>query len=423
MDRLHLQVLFSRKIEDLKIGLSDKTTRIISNKLIKRTINNLEKALKLLDSEVSRGKITVESKKKIYSLISNKSLKEYMGLFIDEFEGHNMDYLCIETCNRIRNNLSDYQNVLKKYKIDVSDLTEQIIRKYSVEELDYLLDNLTFKYGVKGTEAYRILFYSDAYRVYHVLNLLSEHQFVFFRTSEINNFLFKMCDLNSDACDNFETNMSFLSMIDVKPIMDYYVVNRLICNIRIITDNYLILSEYDLFDDIKKIDKIKKSRDAILFILLTTDNLEKKLDNILEMGCYDFAKSNLFSLCNDNTKRLQVLKCIGTPVVDQETYDIAMTSDNFILEDNEFDEEMYSAVDIHDNIRLNIKFEDLEQFRCSENNLLYDIGGVLVSVNKVKRLLEEGNDIYTSITTGLVLTDDEYNSMMDVLQPLQYIKK
>lgn len=423
MDRLHLQVLFSRKIEDLKIGLSDKTTRIISNKLIKRTINNLEKALKLLDSEVSRGKITVESKKKIYSLISNKSLKEYVELFIDEFEGHNMDYLCIETCNRIRNNLSDYQNVLKKYKIDVSDLTEQIIRKYSVEELDYLLDNLTFKYGVKGTEAYRILFYSDAYRVYHVLNLLSEHQFVFFRTSEINNFLFKMCDLNSDACGNFETNMSFLSMIDVKPIMDYYVVNRLICNIRIITDNYLILSEYDLFDDIKKIDKIKKSRDAILFILLTTDNLEKKLDNILEMGCYDFAKNNLFSLCNDNTKRLQVLKCIGTPVVDQETYDIAMTSDNFILEDNEFDEEMYSAVDIHDNIRLNIKFEDLEQFRCSENNLLYDIGGVLVSVNKVKRLLEEGNDIYTSITTGLVLTDDEYNSMMDVLQPLQYIKK
>lgn len=423
MDRLHLQVLFSRKIEDLKIGLSDKTTRIISNKLIKRTINNLEKALKLLDSEVSRGKITVESKKKIYSLISNKSLKEYMGLFIAEFEGHNMDYLCIETCNRIRNDLSDYQNVLKKYRIDVSDLTEQIIHKYSVEELDYLLDKLTFKYGVKGAEAYRILFYSDVYRVYHVLNLMSEHQFVFFRASEIDNFLFKMCDLNSDACDNFEANMGFLSMIDVNPIMDYYVVYRLICNIRIITDNYLILSEYDLFDDVKKIDKIKKSRDAILFILLTTDNLEKKLDNILEMGCYEFLKNNLFSLSNDNTKRLQVLKCIGTPVVDQETYDITMTSDNFILEDNEFDEEMYSAVDIHDNVRLNIKFEDLEQFRCSENNLLYDIGGVLVSVNKVRRLLEEGNDIYTSITTGLVLTDDEYNSMMDVLQPLQYIKK
>ena len=423
MDRLHLQVLFSHKIDDLKIGLSDKTTRIISNKLIKRTINNLEKALKLLDSEVSRGKITVESKKKIYSLISNKSLKEYMGLFIAEFEGHNMDYLCIETCNRIRNDLSDYQNVLKKYRIDVSDLTEQIIHKYSVEELDYLLDKLTFKYGVKGAEAYRILFYSDVYRVYHVLNLMSEHQFVFFRASEIDNFLFKMCDLNSDACDNFEVNMGFLSMIDVNPIMDYYVVYRLICNIRIITDNYLTLSEYDLFDDVKKIDKIKKSRDAILFILLTTDNLEKKLDNILEMGCYDFVKNNLFSLSNDNTKRLQVLKCIGTPVVDQETYDITMTSDNFILEDNEFDEEMYSAVDIHDNVRLNIKFEDLEQFRCSENKLLYDIGGVLVSVNKVRRLLDEGKDIYTSITSGLILSDDEYNSMMDVLQPLQYIKK
>ena len=28
-------------------------------------------------------------------------------------------------------------------------------------------------------------------------------------------------------------------------------------------------------------------------------------------------------------------------------------------------------------------------------------------IQKVKRLLEEGNDIYTSITTGLVLTDDE----------------
>ena len=423
MDRLHLQVLFSHKIDDLKIGLSDKTTRIISNKLIKRTINNLEKALKLLDSEVSRGKITVESKKKIYSLISNKSLKEYMGLFIAEFEGHNMDYLCIETCNRIRNDLSDYQNVLKKYRIDVSDLTEQIIHKYSVEELDYLLDKLTFKYGVKGAEAYRILFYSDVYRVYHVLNLMSEHQFVFFRASEIDNFLFKMCDLNSDACDNFEVNMGFLSMIDVNPIMDYYVVYRLICNIRIITDNYLTLSEYDLFDDVKKIDKIKKSRDAILFILLTTDNLEKKLDNILEMGCYEFLKNNLFSLSNDNTKRLQVLKCIGTPVVDQETYDITMTSDNFILEDNEFDEEMYSAVDIHDNVRLNIKFEDLEQFRCSENKLLYDIGGVLVSVNKVRRLLDEGKDIYTSITSGLILSDDEYNSMMDVLQPLQYIKK
>lgn len=415
MNRLQLQNLFETNNEALKNCLSNKKTRIISNRRIKRKIFNFEESLKLLDNEIRSGKITEEAKKKILGLIDDIRLKEYMSDFIEEFNNHRMDYLCGWMCDRIRDDFTDYRKTLNKYHIYETNFSEQIVFKYGVEELDGLLDKLIFKYGINKRAAYRTLLYSNLNRVYHVLDLLDKYSFEFDSTFDIDLFVFKMCDFNSDVCDNFECNITYLSFLGINPLLDYYAVSRLVCDRRIITDNVLILSSYGLFNEAKEIG------DVNLFILLTSNNLEKKLDDILEAGCYDFVKNDLLSLSKDNTKRLQVLKCIDTPVVDQESYNITMSTNHFILDDNEIESEIYSAVD-GSNIKLNISLDDLECFKLEDNKLLYSIGGVLVSVNKVKRLLDEGNDIYTSITSGLILTDDEYNCMMDILQPLQYKK-
>lgn len=417
MDRLRLQIIFSRKIDELCKSISNKNSRIIKDVLILRNINNLKQALNRLDQEIARGKISDEGKSKILKLIQDRMLRHYMNDFIASYEKNNNKYLDTVLCNRISSCLQDYQAVLDKYEIDDCYLVEKVIKEYSARELDEILSKFLFTFGLIGDEVYRILLYSNYERVNDVFSLLNKYCLNMDSLADTVGLIFKLCNLSDDSFNIFRCNVEFLRTCGISFEIDNFTSEKLFINDKIM-NNCDILVSYDLF---KEIIGIKDTH--LLFDILSIDGLEEKIDVILEMGCYKFLKNNLFSLNNDYTRRLKVLKCIGTPVVDQETYNITMSTNNFIVDDKDFDLEMYSSVDIHDNVRLNIKFEDLEQFRCSENNLLYNIGGVLVSVNKVKRILDEGKDIYTSITSGLILSDDEYSSIMDVLQPLQYKKK
>ena len=414
MDRINLQHLFFREINNLRNKLSNK---FISNMLIQKRIDNLEESLCLLDNQICMGKKPLD-KTKILFLIHDKGLKRYMKLFIDEYEKGNHNYSSI-LCDRIRNDYGKYCNILHNYNIYNANVNESFIFNYSTSDLKIFLRDLIFKYGVSKHKAYSILCHSNPYRICNVFSLIDKYDFSFDREFDVDKFFYKMCDLEDDTYEVFSNNVLFLLLCGFSFKINSYSNVKLMSDDKFkFKDNISLIESYGLMGELYNLEC-----DYYLFNILFSDNLGKKIDDIIEMGCYDFLKNNLASLTSDYTKRLQVLKCIDTPVFDQETYDITMKSSIFVLDDDEIDNEMYSAVDSHESINLNLSIADLEQFRCSDNCYLYNIGGVLVSRPKVKRLLEEGKDIYTSIFTGLVISDDEYNRMMDVLQPLQYIKK
>ena len=436
MNRFDIQKFVSKDIKDLNDKLSMKSTGFFERKIIERIIRNYKLALEMLDREIDSGHIT--STRKILGLINFPIYKEYTRQVINNFNNGNPDNLDVILCKRLREDFDDYYKVLDNHKLSVC-FDMDVVRKYSVGELDGLLKLLTTKYDIEPRHAYRIIFHSNSDRISKVLDLIDLCKFGNVYYDSYYDLFFKLCDLDDKAYDNFRKNMILLCNNGIMPQICYYTATMLIKDNGLYEKNVEILKSYGLLPvldhnmceyllEIMKLnngslDNLHDNKYShFLFSIITCPNLAEKIDIILEMGCFDFLKNNLSSLENDYAKRLQALKCIGTPVFDQETYNITMSSSRFVLGDKEIDEEIYSAVENEFNHKLNIKLSDLDQFKMEDNDNLYSIGGVLVSVNKVKRLFDEGKDIYISITSGLILSDDEYNSMMDVLQPLQYKK-
>lgn len=413
MDRLLLQRLYLERIKELEMK---EKTQIVSV-FTRKTINDLNLSLKLLDDEITTGKIS--NKSKILRLIHDKNLKEDMINFFKEFE-ENYPVYTVDLCHKIRCDLDKYLKALKRFgtsEVRIPDaLNEDFVNKYDAETFGMLLGTLIFKHRIDVNFAYRILFYSDSYRVNEVLCLFDKYEFNFVHFFGFNDFFFKLCDLRDDSYDNFVNNCQFLNLCGIHFKVDSYSSDILMRDNKIMS-NISILCSYGLMG------KIVDINNYYLFKILSSDNIASDIDAILEIGCYDFLKNNIETLALDRVKRLQVLKCIDTPVVDQEIYDITMKSERFVLSDEEIDLEFNTVIDDKNGYYLNLRLSDLEQFKLEDNNILYSIGGVLVSVNKVKRLLEEGNDMYTSITSGLVLSSLEFNNMMDVLKPFQYKKK
>ena len=56
---------------------------------------------------------------------------------------------------------------------------------------------------------------------------------------------------------------------------------------------------------------------------------------------------------------------------------------------------------------------DLVSFR--KTGRTYEIGSNLFSIQKILRLLSTGNDLYTSIFSGVNLTEEEYNAVLKAL--------
>ena len=415
MNRLYLQWNFSLEISLLSDILKKTDVGVFKKKQVVNTIGNLKKAIEMLDKEICDGYILNRSK--IIKLINDKRLKDYTYQFIEKFNNGEFSNLNERVCFKIRNHLNEYYKIFDKYKIGRRSLDENILNKYDLHELDLLFNFLVNKHKLSSFSAYNILMCSSYERIFSVFNVISKYRFNNDDIFDFDNFLYNLCDINSNYFDNFVSNTSLLSTYNLLPEFNSYFLGYICSNSELLKKNIDILISYDLLDKIRDVGNY-----YIIFDILFIDDLANEIDNILEMGCFDFLKENISTLECCNSKRLQYLKCIGMPAVDQESYDVTMTSNKFFVDDGELDLEISTAALFSKNDYLNIGINDLEKFRLEEDKNLYLIGGVLVSYNKVNRLYEAGNSIYKSIVSGLVLSDDEYDSLMNALRALQYKK-
>lgn len=167
--------------------------------------------------------------------------------------------------------------------------------------------------------------------------------------------------------------------------------------------NIAVLKEYGLFSSLG---------DCSSASFLNIEQLEQKIDKLLELGMEQFLKDDLSLLNYENSLYDKILLAYKLNIPIEDTNSLHnILSTPFIVSDDDIDTYLFnvsrksldSLEDI--NINKNDLLELLEKKQNSEN--VYDFDGVLISKNKMSRNLENSNDEIPLKTVILCMIDDK----------------
>ena len=378
-----------------------------------RELKLLRKAIKMLEEENDTEEI--KDVRKITKNILNQTLEYDVLSFVKE---HNENYKksLEKKLHTISNNECSKFDLLlfdHGYEIDSSIF----IDKYNYDDLKNILDIFDkIFYGKKELISCNIIEVLNSTNLDRVNSIFNLYKKGYLSSYLISTELVNLFNLDNDIYDAFLSNINLLNNYGFNPskiIGNGYSSILLNKNI-LLEKNIKILESYDLLK------YVNKSDDDIDYGYLFSTNLIEKIDIIIETGCYEFLTKNISCLNSKFMKRLYLEKDLKSSVNDQDTFDSILSNYVYIVDDKKIDDYIYNAVEVNREVNLNISYEELESYKV--NNLYYSIAGVIVSYNRVKRLLSLGNSLYSSIFTGLVLSDEEYESIIKCLRPVQYKK-
>lgn len=167
--------------------------------------------------------------------------------------------------------------------------------------------------------------------------------------------------------------------------------------------NIAVLKEYGLFSSLG---------DCSSASFLNIEQLEQKIDKLLELGMEQFLKDDLSLLNYENSLYDKILLAykLNIPIEDTNSlHNILSTS--FIVSDDDIDTYLFNVSrkkldSLEDtNINKTDLLELLRKKQSSEN--VYDFDGVLISKNKVSRNLENSDDEIPLKTVILCMIDDK----------------
>ena len=318
------------------------------------------------------------------------------------------------------NKKSKYKRLLNDYNLNISEEQITYIMLNSLEDVKTMLNSLT-KLGITNPNTLlNILTRSNLNTVNSILAQINRG----YISSELVLSNPKLFYFNSKEHQNFFKNLNFLEEKNINP--HYFRNNQglLLEDSTIIKTNFEILENYDLLLSLKT---------GIDCNFLINKDLELGIDLLLELGYESFLEGNL-SLLNyqTNFKRLVVLKSLNIPITSMDELEAVLTTDKFLIPDSKLDDYIYNAtiynlpkVETQNNEQIS---EDVLSI-FSKTKRTYEIGGVLVSKNKVKRnLLATGNkestdSIFYSVINNSYLSDKEITAIKNVLYPKEKIKR
>ena len=152
---------------------------------------------------------------------------------------------------------------------------------------------------------------------------------------------------------------------------------------------------------------------------LSFENLESKIDTLLELGYEDFLVEDL-SLLNYEKRfnRLQILKQLNIPLSSKDELLEVLTSEKFLIPDDNLEAYIYRA--IPNDKDLDSTYLTIEQLHnYSKTERTYEIGGVIISKNRVMSNLKQSPansfNLLSSIFHNSTFTDEEYNLIIKEL--------
>ena len=148
-------------------------------------------------------------------------------------------------------------------------------------------------------------------------------------------------------------------------------------------------------------------------------SFEERIDKYIELGYMGYLEKDL-GLLNYDPKRLELLGSMNIPIDNIEELKDVLTSDKFIVPDNNIDSYIPNALVYKEKVKLTDNISDLDCFLI--NPYSYKIGNRVISYNKVMRLIDEGYDTYDALFYNMNLSDSDYDSIINGLKPYTYKK-
>ena len=372
------------------------------NRQVEKEIRNNNQAFEVLSAAAKKDEIT--DARSIVKRVKDEELKNYFLKFI---YNHNMKYYVEldEKLEKIRGNRSNlYLDELCKYGL-LSN--EYDVIEFMHNDIDDFKKILSFvsKLGISKMHMINILKYTTIEIVrkiedyvrdgYLNINYVRDNIEIFAPKDE------KLSIINNNV------NLLDSNGINPKLLIDFPEI--LLMDSSLLVKNIKLLDDYQLKSSIRSTDNYHFMLDM---------KLEEKLDKLVELGYGDFLENDLDLLNYAGYKRLEILKSMNIPITSIGKIKEILETDKFIVDEDSLEEYIPSAVSYSKKQDLLFDLNDLEENRIDKRS--YSINGVIISSNKVRRLLDEGYDMYDSIFYNTNLSQDEYNSVLGLLK--QYTK-
>ena len=213
---------------------------------------------------------------------------------------------------------------------------------------------------------------------------------------------------------NFISNLEFFVEEGFNP--HYLRANQeiFLLNPTQIKRNIKVLQEYDLLSS------MKTGMDSRF---LLNENLSENIDTLLELGYEEILVEDL-SLLNyqHNFKRLQILKELDIRLSDLGELKSVLESEKFLIPRERMSSYLYNSVPY--------KIERLEDDLVIPATILgnyeytsrtYNIGGILISKNKVQRNIPNLNEetsnknLITALSSNSILSDEEFETIRSLI--------
>lgn len=384
----------------LKLELANYKTA--KNLLLKGKVKDIDKLLSLIKND--------EIKKEILYQINNIKKEEFSSLYEEYSKLSN-------------NNKLEVQALFKDYDFDFNGLSSENVNKILLIEnnvLKLLLEKIKLLNIVDIKLVEYILLNSSCDILDHIIYLIKDNiitlEFVIDNIS--------ILSIKDNRNSNYPKLVEMLELFKNEGINSRLFVTDLelyLYDVNIIKNNIYILKKYNLLSSLKT---------SETFDFLKDNNLNKKIDILLELGYEKLLEENL-SLLNRNInqiEKLYILKNMTLLPVDMESLIKVLDDDKFLaFVDNPYNY-IYNAVDNHvdKNLLNEVKMNsfDNEQVIDNTTSRVINISGILFSRNRIRNNLKILNKFdlsdeerqINSFLIGSVLSQEEYDTLISELK-------
>lgn len=361
-------------------------------------LNMLERALK--EDEII----------KIRAIIKRISDKELKKDFLRVIDSHNQKYyerLSEQLIDIRKNSSTAYILTLKENGIEIG--TEEIkeLMNNSLEDINNILGFINNKFNFEDDKKIYILKVTNV----DIINEIRDYIIGGYLSCDFVSNNISIFDSNSNYLNIIKNNISLISGKGINPRIFSLSSNLLLGDSKLISNNLDILSEYNLIKNIKA---------ATDYLFLLDDKLVEKIDKYIELGYIQYLVNNLELLNCDRIDRLEVLNKMNYVISDMDSLLQIMNTKKFGAIDAKINDYIFNTLDYVEKENISLSEKQLKSRLI--NFWTYSFNGVLVSSLKVKRLLNNGFDLYDAIFYNMNLSRKEYCDVIDDIHPKQVIK-
>ena len=370
-----------------------------SKKKCDSELYTIKNAMVLLNNALKKDEVT--NARVIVNSIHDEDVKLAIVQLIYEHNNAYYERLDSKIEKLSNNSTAQYSKILADYKINTENYDIAVIMHNSLEELDAMLKVLC-RCGLTNEMILYILTFGN----YSKFLEINEFRCKGFLSIEyLKNNLQVFCT-ESNLLDYYKDNIKVLVNFGVNPQLFSNSSHLLFDSTDIFKNNINILVEYDLLKYLKTTDNYE---------FLSFPDLVKKIDMLIEFGYIDLLKQDLGLLNYGAYNRLFVVKSLGMDINEKEQLlEILDSSNRFFVPDNQISKFLSNIK--KKNVNDSIFYSGIDINDYKDTTRTYTIDGVILSSNRVDRLLEQGKNMGDAITEGSIISSDEYEQIINYLK-------